>query len=501
MKKRIWWKKGIAGLIGCCMFLSMIQLGNIVPVSAAVITPAEQMKTFKTAADVDNNYSVSIVNDSYQEGEGESTSTAVQSWYQDVSRKSGVMGDGTSWRIDFDKGNRRAITARYDAGYPSVVHSFAEGTKTILETKFFYEKNSHIVELFILGTDVGAWGSGKPLVTIKAQNEANRTWLVQDVNGNELLSLDDPRYLTDGVRDTSKLDAAWVNQWHHIYIELESLADNQIQYDVYWNGEKLNDTPIVFTLAQEAIDNAATGISRWINRINAWGSGYILLDDLGVQPVKELTLRNSTVIDGQIGADTKGPIVLDFNTLIDESTLNSITLQTEDGQVPEGLTKRFDGIDQSRVVLEWAGDLAEKTKYVIDYSGLADIHQSKGNAQKITFTSGQPASAEMVTPFAEKRFDSQSEVVNGTVEDGVLHMTLEGSGVSQSNDLDFGQEIHDFDDPASATILEYKLKAKSTDNVRAFFSGGDASGNWWQMFFRQIRVVLRIYCPIPIMIR
>lgn len=479
MKKRVWWKKGLSGLISGCMLLSALQIGTVIPASAAVVTPEEQMKTFKTAADIDGNYSVSIVNDSYQEGEGESTSTAVQSWYQDTSRKVGIMGDGTSWRIDFDKGNRRAVTARYDVGYPKVVHSFTPGSKTILETKFFYEKDSHIVELFLPGTDGGgAWGSSKSLITIKAQNESNRTWLVQDVNGGELLSLDDPRYQTNGERDTAKIQADWINQWHHIYIELESLENNQIQYDVYHNGEKLNDAPIVFTVDTSAVEKNATGINRWINRINAWGSGYILLDDLGVQPVQELTLRNSTVIDGQIGADTKGPIVLDFNTLLDQNTLDSITLKTADDQVPEGLSKHFDGTDHSRVVLEWSGNLQEKTQYIIDYSKLTDIHNSIADGT-ITFTSGQKPTTETVTPFVEKRFDSQSDALNGTVEDGVLHMTLEGSGASMSNDLDFSEEIHDFDDSASATIMEYKLKAKSTGNVRAFFSGSDTNGQWW----------------------
>lgn len=477
MKKRTW-KRVVAGVLCTTAALTAMQFGRVPKVWAGELVQEEQMETFKTEADLDFHYTLSV--DGKTE---ESTASAVQSWSVDESRRIEPEGDGTAWRIDFSKGNQKNVTARFDRGFDTVAHSFVPGTKTAFEVKFFYDKINQAVKLFGLGTNgSGAWAVGTELLTIKAQNESNRTWLIQDVNKNELLSLDDPRYQKeDGTRDDAKLRAAWENQWHHFYLEMETLADNNLQYDVWYNGEKLNREPIVFAISPDAVEQGATGINRFINRINTWSEdGFILIDDFGVQPLRRLTLRNSSVSDRQLGADPSArQIILDFNTPLDVATLETVTLKEEKtGQMPEGFRCYAAKTDGTRAVLEWTENLSQDTAYVLDYSGLRDAH-STGESGMLRFTTGRLPAEMKVAPFVKKCFDTQAEAENGVVENGVLHMNVNGTGVEMANQIDLGSEVHRFANSGDATALELKVKTSTTGGMRNMFSGADSGGLWW----------------------
>lgn len=477
-------KKQLAKILCGCILLSVVQLGMFSAVNAADYAADGIMDAFKTKADVAGNCSFSLEN--YQQtptdGSGQSTSKVSMNWIYDTNKKSAPESDGTYWRIDFSKGNCKAVKARYNRRYDNVIHSFTPGTKTILETKFFYPNVYIEAELFGMGTDGGgAWASNGKLLTLKAQNEPNREWLLKDINNNTLISLDDSDYQTEGKRDDAKLRAAWENRWHHFYIELESMSDNKVQYTVYHNGKKLNETPIEFGVAKDAIDKNATGINQWINYAMNWGDGYVMMDDLGVQPLTDLALHNGTVVEGQIGVDpATNRIMLDFNNLLKEDTISNITLQPAAGSEPNGLVKTTDAIDKTRLVLELEGGLTPNTEYILDYSGLQDIYGNSVSNGSITFTTGAALTAEKITPYTEKHFDSQSEIEHGTVEDGVLHISVNGSGVEAANTFNYENEIHTFADPSSATVMELKLKTKETGNMRKIFNGGDTAGLWWE---------------------
>lgn len=248
-------KKQLAKIMCGCVLLSVVQLGIFSTINVADYAADGIMDTFKTKADVAGNCSISLEN--YQQtptdGSGQSTSKGSMNWIYDANKKSAPESDGIYWRIDFSKGNCKAVKARYNRRYDNVVHSFTPGTKTILETKFFYPSVYIEAELFGMGTDGGgAWASNGKLLTLKAQNKTSREWLLKDINGQTLISLDDPAYQTDEKRADAKLRAAWENRWHHFYIELESMSDNKIQYTVYHDGKKLNETPIEFDIAKDA---------------------------------------------------------------------------------------------------------------------------------------------------------------------------------------------------------------------------------------------------------
>lgn len=249
---------------------------------------------------------------------------------------------------------------------------------------------------------------------------------VNGVSGEALLEFDDGQINANKV--SGRLALAGVkgkeyayspDKWYQVFL---TLSGNQ--YDVYFQGKKLNTQSLTLSRGNQK------QINRICNSHRTWNNESSYYDDLIIQPLEDLRLdAGSTVMDGDTGVSEKlRKIVLDFNTPLAAETITGITIS----DIQENALKytvEADETDMTRVNILLPEGLALDSTYTVSYGGLTDLLGSTIDGSMSFSTRGTPSAAVAQNTFPESGAENVS--LNSTVT-FTFDKKLDPSGIAEA---------------------------------------------------------------------
>lgn len=220
-----------------------------------------------------------------------------------------------------------------------------------------------------------------------------------ETEGDPLLKISNggSAYLLKSANNVSLTGTMDNNVWYHIYFVFATNESGVGTYDIYINGVKINTTPL--PLVNNRTYNL-TNISKIRFQRGGTAEETLYIDDIIAQKLVAPYVQGYAFGDDDF-ADANGTITdvpqhtgsinLDFNTIINSSTANNITLTKSDGTVVKSYAVR-DSLDATRVKVMLLDSLDPRTTYTLSYAGVTDvINDASNNAADgtLVFTTGR----------------------------------------------------------------------------------------------------------------
>ena len=177
---------------------------------------------------------------------------------------------------------------------------------------------------------------------------------------------------------------AWA---HHFMIlrvvEGASAGATKVTAEVYINGAKQGEYEVAPNGVTELSDSLHIGGAIW--------DDSMVFDDFIVRTLGDLTLQKSSVQEGATGVSPAGAIYMNYNMLLNNSTLSNVKVyKTGETDPVEGVSVSRLAADNTRLKITFGTALEADTEYTIDYSGLGDVLGSTvADDSTITFTTGK----------------------------------------------------------------------------------------------------------------
>lgn len=249
---------------------------------------------------------------------------------------------------------------------------------------------------------------------------------VNNVNGEALIQFDDGQINASSLNGnlalagTKAQDYVYVNdEWYQIFLVLYGNS-----YDVYFQNEKLNDTPLILSNGNQK------QITRVVNNHRTWSNESSYYDDLIIQPLDALRLDSSTIEESAVNVSEKTQkLVLDFNTPLNPETVSNLTVTDANGTLADQYLVELDSIDMTRINIAFPAGLTLSNTYTINYGGLSDLMGSVLDTQMQFTTREQPspAFAQMTSPEnGEEEVSLRPEVTF------TFNKTLDSSTIDQA---------------------------------------------------------------------
>ena len=346
------------------------------------------------------------------------------------------------------------------------IHDFSNG-KSIFEAKVNLTAHAGQVELFIPVNASNEWHSAKGMLFLKPNNEANAPWYIGNYKEEGIKFF-------DAVNTQVAVQELYVNNWHHFYLVVDGNS-----YDIYDNGVKQNDQPIVMNITQS--DKKAI---KFVNSFMIWGDAKLYVDDYMAKTYSPFTLESSTVEYSQNGVNpNRNKLIFDFSTLINEATVGSISVLEDNIDITSSLIIAADSVDKTKLVISFPDSMSAEADYEVDLSGLRDIFGANGGHGIIDFST----SAEIPDEIAFSKVlnfndDSQSMPDFGALDNDTWKISpVNGvsGGVEYPNTIDLGADVHNFADGNSAVTMEIKMKTTETGDMRDLFIATDVNNANW----------------------
>lgn len=277
-----------------------------------------------------------------------------------------TVSDGVC-RIDTQKPVNSAARQVY-ATLDKSIHTVAENETDTLEVKVKFEKNTKKY-LF------GARDNSDP-----ANQKTNSTLLkFKNDAGTQLTGSDDVYFSSDITMPSGK--------WHQLYF----VFDND-KYTLFIDGK----TACKNVNLNGKNDVAVAQIDQFLFQGN--GATKVdqvtYIDDIIAQKLVPVYLSQSSIADGadNIPAETE-KLTLDFNTVIDSASLDSITVKAGERALDKSeYSAEVNASDATCIDVSFVGSLQGGTVYTVDYSGVKDAVNADGNntaSGSVSFTTEQ----------------------------------------------------------------------------------------------------------------
>ncbi|MDY5626672.1 MAG: Ig-like domain-containing protein, partial [Clostridia bacterium] len=254
------------------------------------------------------------------------------------------------------KGDNKTLSNVYASlGKDKPLHKISDGEKDTLEVKVKFEKEA--LNYLFVPYDT----SGEP------EKKYSALLKYSDHGGTSLIGGDNKKFSSDFNMKP--------NEWRQLYF----VFDND-KYYLYIDGKKATE-PI--NLKSKANTDTLTQIDKFqfAGKSETTVNQVTWIDDIIAQKLVPICLSKSSIANGaeNVSAESAKTLVLDFNTIIDASSLGYINITAGDRSLSDAeYDVSVDKGDATKVIIKFNCDLSSATQYTVNYTGIKDVINSDG---------------------------------------------------------------------------------------------------------------------------
>ncbi|MDY5625970.1 MAG: Ig-like domain-containing protein, partial [Clostridia bacterium] len=295
-------------------------------------------------------------------GAGANEGIYYENYFDNADAMSIFSGDGSTFSVENGLGKietpMKANELSYvyaSLGKDNPLHKISDGEKDTLEVKVKFERPT---QNYLFGPyDT----SGKAEKNYYALLKYNNT------EGTSLKGSDEKNFSSDFNMK--------YNEWRQLYF----VFDND-KYYLYIDGKKATG-PI--NLKAKGNTDTLTQIDKFMfaGKKESAVTQVTWIDDIIAQKLAPIYLSKSSIANGaeNVSAETAKTLVLDFNTIVDASSLGNINITAGDRSLSDAeYDVSVDKGDATKVIIKFNCDLSSATQYTVNYTGIKDVINSDG---------------------------------------------------------------------------------------------------------------------------
>ena len=254
------------------------------------------------------------------------------------------------------KGDNNTLSYVYASlGKDNPLHKISDGEKDTLEVKVKFERAT---QNYLFGPYDTSGEAEKSYYALLKYN---------NTEGTSLKGSDEKNFSSDFNMK--------YNEWRQLYF----VFDND-KYYLYIDGKKATG-PI--NLKAEKNKDTLTQIDKFMfaGKKESAVTQVTWIDDIIAQKLAPICLSKSSIANGaeNVSVESAKTLVLDFNTIIDASTLGNINITAGDRSLSDAeYDVSVDKGDATKVIIKFNCDLSSATQYTVNYTGIKDVINSDG---------------------------------------------------------------------------------------------------------------------------
>ncbi|MCI5969951.1 MAG: Ig-like domain-containing protein, partial [Oscillospiraceae bacterium] len=317
-------------------------------------------------------------------GAGANEGIYYENYFDNADAMSIFSGEGSDFSTENGLGkivtNMKANELSYvyaSLGKDNPLHKISDGEKDTLEVKVKFERAT---QNYLFG----------PYDT-SGETEKNYNALVK-YNNTKGTSLRGNGYKVGDKEITFGDDFNMkYNEWRQLYF----VFDND-KYYLYIDGKKVPG-PLVLKAPATADDLKQIDKFMFAGKKESAVNQVTWIDDIIAQKLAPICLSKSSIANGaaNVSAETTKTLVLDFNTIIDASSLGNINITAGDRSLSDAeYDVSVDKGDATKVIIKFNCDLSSATQYTVNYTGIKDVINGDGEntaSGMLSFTTEEKA--------------------------------------------------------------------------------------------------------------